>query len=566
MHAPVKPLVKFAFTLSSLLLVACGGGSDSSGGSGGGTTPPASYTVSTSAGSGGSLSPASRSVQSGQTTTFTVSADTGYSVGNVTGCNGTLSGSTYTTGSITSNCTVSASFSLNSYTVTATAGEGGSISPASRAVNHGAITTFEVTADAGYSIDAVSGCGGSLTGNTFPTGVITSACSVQASFSLNSYTVTATAGEGGSISLASSAVNHGATTTFEVTADAGYSIDAVSGCGGSLSGSTYTTGSITSSCTVMASFSRNSYMVTAIATAGGQITPGSLSVLHGETAQFSVVADANHRIVEVTGCGGSLAGETYTTGAITAACTIDASFAFEPIGDLNDTGIDWCANANTNNLDCPVAGFEGQDGDFGRDAKARAGTLTKIGGGAAGFDYTKIAADGSVLPIQDVTWDANGTETAGSQWSCVRDNVTGLIWEVKTTNGGLRDMNHTYSWYNPDNTTNGGGAGTQNGGICSGSACDTHAFVQAVNNQGLCGASDWRMPTRKELLSIVHNGRIIPAIDTAYFPNTPSVWFWSSSPNADGSAYAWNVYFYYGHVNGFYKDYGRRVRLVRAGQ
>ncbi|SYZ81279.1 putative lipoprotein [Vibrio paracholerae] len=107
----------------------------------------------------------------------------------------------------------------------------------------------------------------------------------------------------------------------------------------------------------------------------------------------------------------------------------------------------------------------------------------------------------------------------------MRDNVTGLIWEVKQPvgSGGLRDASHTYTWYNPDNSSNGGDAGTQNGGTCQGSACDTQAFVNAVNSQGLCGASDWRLPSVNELFSIVHNGRIEPAIDQAYFPTYTAI-------------------------------------------
>lgn len=227
-------------------------------------------------------------------------------------------------------------------------------------------------------------------------------------------------------------------------------------------------------------------------------------------------------------------------------------------GKLNDTGIDWCANANTNNLACPVAGFAGQDGEHGRDALARTGQLQKVGGGAAGFDFTKLDANGNDLPA------------SASAWSCVRDNHTGLIWEVKTTDGGLRDMNHTYTWYNPDSSTNGGNAGTQNGGSCTGSDCDTHAFVQAVNSQGLCGANDWRMPTWLELMGIVHNGAASSAIDTAYFSNSLG-WFWSSSPYAARSDFAWYVNFTggslgNGDVNFHVKGIGSRVRLVRAGQ
>ncbi|EII3003404.1 DUF1566 domain-containing protein [Vibrio cholerae] len=224
---------------------------------------------------------------------------------------------------------------------------------------------------------------------------------------------------------------------------------------------------------------------------------------------------------------------------------------------LNDTGLDWCADGNQNNLDCPVQGYEGQDGEHGRDALARKGQLQKIGGGAAGFDFTKLDNSGNPLP-----------ETA-SDWSCVRDNVSGLIWEVKQPAGsaGLRDANHTYSWYNPDNSTNGGHAGTQNGGSCQGSACDTQAFVNAVNSQGLCGASDWRLPSVNELLSIVHNGRSAPAIDPSYFPYTPQhSLYWSSFPDAYDSYGAWDVDFDFGDVYRRSKGYNDRVRLVRAGQ
>lgn len=230
--------------------------------------------------------------------------------------------------------------------------------------------------------------------------------------------------------------------------------------------------------------------------------------------------------------------------------------AFAATQPLNDTGVDWCADGSQNNLDCPVQGYEGQDGDHGRDALARKGQLQKIGGGAAGFDFTKL--------------DANGEELAqsASEWSCVRDNHTGLIWEVKQPAGsaGLRDANHTYTWYNPDHNANGGRAGTQNGGYCQGSACDTYAFVNAVKAEGLCGASDWRMPSVNELLSIVHNGRIEPAIEQSYFPHGRSGWYWSSSPFAELSGFAWGVYLGDGSVLGGSKGNEYHVRLVRAGQ
>ncbi len=224
---------------------------------------------------------------------------------------------------------------------------------------------------------------------------------------------------------------------------------------------------------------------------------------------------------------------------------------------LNDTGITWGGNyPNGSNANCSGVEIAAQDCSHGRDAQALAGTLVKIGDGHAGFDFTKL--------------DNSGNELAATATghSCVRDNVTGLVWEVKTDNGGLHDKDNTYTWYNPDNGTNGGNAGTPNGGTCPTATgdCDTSGFVTAVNSAELCGQSDWRLPTRKELRTITNLSTGNPAIDTAYFPNTKNSFYWSSSPNAGNNNYAWGVNFYYGYDYGYHKDTSYFVRLVRGGQ
>lgn len=226
-------------------------------------------------------------------------------------------------------------------------------------------------------------------------------------------------------------------------------------------------------------------------------------------------------------------------------------------GLLNDTGITQCSNESTLFADCTAASMGGwfglnQDGETGRDVLAVKGTLAKTGAGDAGFDFTKISATGQTLP-------ANATA-----WSCVQDNHTGLMWEVKTDDGGTRDKDNTYQWYNTNTATNGGAVGYENGGK------NTQAFTQAVNaqdnGQGLCGHNDWRLPSKKELHSIVNYGKYNPAIDTAYFPNTQNNWYLSSSPYADGSYGAWIVDFYVGYDGSYYKGNSYYVRLVRSSQ
>ena len=392
------------------------------------------------------------------------------------------------------------------------------------------------------------------------------------------WTVSAIAGPGGDIGPTSQEVDHGATVELEVTPEAGYSIDTVSGCDGSLDGTTYTTGAITEACTIEASFLPSTYTISATATAGGRIDPNDQVVAHGDTAVFTLERETGFGISRVTGCGGARVGDTYTTAPIVESCAVEAVFGeliFFGTHPINDTGIDWCADAANiyddgdaayKTMQCEAvtnAGFPGQDGHHGRDALARAGQLPKIGDGAAGFDFTKIANNGAELP-------ASATLGSGpNDWACTRDNVTGLVWEVKVDNSAhLRHRDHTYTWYDPASPD--GNPGMQNGGNCTGGACDTTGFVQAVNSQGLCGSSDWRMPTWQELQGIVNYGRHSPAIDAEYFPNMPTtsmVSFWSGSPAVEhASNYAWFVPFHVGNANVNPRSARNHVRLVHGEQ
>ena len=232
-------------------------------------------------------------------------------------------------------------------------------------------------------------------------------------------------------------------------------------------------------------------------------------------------------------------------------------FTVKGTNPLNDTGTTGCSNANQANLACPVAGFPEQDAQHGRDAQAVSGVLQKVGGGDAGFDFTKLDSNGNPLPVD------------AEQWDCVKDNVTSLVWEVKPLDGGLRDRDNTYSWYEPDNSKNGGNVGTQDGGFCIGSACDTYNYVKAINTQSLCGSSDWRMPDANELLSIMNTAKRWPEplIVTGYFPNTLRTYFLSSTTSAFDQSSTMVVHFGLGNIQRYPKSLSNfSVRLVRRGQ
>jgi hypothetical protein len=189
--------------------------------------------------------------------------------------------------------------------------------------------------------------------------------------------------------------------------------------------------------------------------------------------------------------------------------------------------------------------------------------------------YTKISNSGAVLP------DVANLGSGDNDWACTKDNKTGLIWEVKSDNVVLHDKRWSYTWYEPDASKNGGFAGYQNGngntGYCFGSDCDTYAYKNAVNMKGLCGKSDWRLPTVDELMTLVfcsdgkygtdgsctsYDTVTKPTISTVYFPNT-QYGYWSSSPVANNYGSAQGVNFGNGFSFKGLKSYFNFVRLVR---
>lgn len=107
------------------------------------------------------------------------------------------------------------------------------------------------------------------------------------------------------------------------------------------------------------------------------------------------------------------------------------------------------------------------------------------------------------------------------------------------------------------------------GAGCTDGTAATFTWVQALTqarDSTHAGYTDWRLPTVKELPSIVEERCFDPAINLTVFPNAPSSYFWSASPFGVSSNRAWEVYF--GNGRAFYGncyDY-HHVRLVRSGQ
>ena len=184
---------------------------------------------------------------------------------------------------------------------------------------------------------------------------------------------------------------------------------------------------------------------------------------------------------------------------------------------LPDTGQTKCYD-NSSEIICPAPcqQFHGQDAHYTRDRS-----------------YTKLDQNSNPLPASETTWYQ------------VKDNVTGLIWEVKTDDGSLHDKDKCYIWDDAQSI-----------------------FIATLNADSYCGHINWRLPTVWELSRLTDSNRINPAIDIVYFPRTNielSV-YWSSTSLAEGETWAWRVFFYHGSVDSQAKTDACNVRAVRYEQ
>ncbi len=129
----------------------------------------------------------------------------------------------------------------------------------------------------------------------------------------------------------------------------------------------------------------------------------------------------------------------------------------------------------------------------------------------------------------------------------ITDNLTGLVWEKKSDNGDVHDVNNTYSWStgSPWN-----GDGTAFTGLLA-------VGATSLNEVGFAGANDWRLPTLGELQTILlpdpYPCATLPCVDSAFDSGctggcsvttcscTQSNYYWSSTTYQGAPMYAWIV-------------------------
>ena len=145
-------------------------------------------------------------------------------------------------------------------------------------------------------------------------------------------------------------------------------------------------------------------------------------------------------------------------------------------------------------------------------------------------------------------------------WSCVRDERSNLIWEVKSYDETLRDEKCSYSWFD-------GSRGFAYGGSCftKSTKANTKDIIDYLNSIKLCGRDNWRLPTSKELQTLLYAKAFVAKakIENPFFPRTSRDVYWTSTIKPKKQQ-ALGVNFLDGSLEWLSFENVARVRLVSS--
>lgn len=150
------------------------------------------------------------------------------------------------------------------------------------------------------------------------------------------------------------------------------------------------------------------------------------------------------------------------------------------------------------------------------------------------LNYTKLSYNGNKLP-DNASWEKG--------FRCVKDNNTGLIWEIKSPISS--DVNFTEDKYTWEEFTS--------------------IYIEKLNKSNYGGYNDWRAPNKDEIRSVVDYGKMNPAINTDFFPNTQIGVYWCENTYMMQPYFGWGLFMGFGSATAISKMAKQYVRAVRGG-
>ena len=250
---------------------------------------------------------------------------------------GSVAAHRYSIGSVTADHAIGGSFAVDTFTVTPSAGANGSMSPNTpQTLPYNATASFTVTANSGYHVASLSGCGATYksASGKYDTAAVTANCTVTAGFAIDTFAVNFASGPNGTLSgTTSQTVNYGGSATAVTAVPAANShFVNWTGTGGFVTSATnpLTVANVTAAQTITANFAINTYTVTpsvGVGSGHGTLSPLTAAIVASNGTTSFTVSPGSGYTATITGtCGGSLSGATYTTSPVTADCAVIANF------------------------------------------------------------------------------------------------------------------------------------------------------------------------------------------------------------------------------------------------
>jgi len=314
---------------------------------------PITHTITATAAANGTINPSGAvSVADGANQAFTIAANALYHIVDViidAATTATHLGpvTSYTFTNVTADHTIDASFAadaVTTYTITATQGAHGTISPAgATVVNAGANQAYTITPDAGYHIvDVTTDEGSQGTSGSYTFTNVQANHTITATFAIDEYTITASAGANGTISPnGATNVASGGSQSYTITAANGYHVADVLVDGSSVGAvTTYPFTGVTANHTISATFAQTILTITASVDGGhGTIDPaGGVNVPAGGTQAFTLTPNSGYDVDTLLVDGVSVSTSSpYTFSNVDTGHTIVVKF--KGILECND-GID----------------------------------------------------------------------------------------------------------------------------------------------------------------------------------------------------------------------------------
>jgi uncharacterized protein (TIGR02145 family) len=412
------------------------------------------FKITVTQGTNGTITPAVDSlVPYNGSVIYTITPTAGYEINEVKVDGSTVTVSktgdvgSYTIPNVIATHTITATFARKTFKITVTQGTNGIITPAVDSfVPYNGSVVYAITPTAGYEINEVKVDGSTVavskTGDvgsyTIPNVIATH--TITATFKIKTFTITATAGSGGSISPTGSAtISHNATPTYTITPNSDYNVASVTVDGVSVGAVTsYQFTSVTANHTIAATFSIKRYTLTVTSNPsnGGSISPASGAYNVGTKVKLAITQYSGYLFSGFGGADGSDVSTSDSSIIMSKNRVITVDFGVSALVIYNGNGHE---NGGTNPAPAQVLILAGTNINIpGNPGMTKAGCVFSgwnTAKNGLGLDYS-----GSRTITSDVTLYAKWTvsDVEGNIYNTVDiGNFTWLVQNLKTTK--LRD-------------------------------------------------------------------------------------------------------------------------------